>query len=151
MDKRCLICSLGGMIIALDHIQLAMPAGGEATAIAFFAGLLGFAEEPKPWPLSERGGCWFASGTCTLHIGVDPAFVPQKKAHPAFLCEDIDHLAARLVANGCVVQWDHDLPKRKRFYTSDPFGNRLEFIQDGDGFTQKSDIDVDPSTSKYSQ
>ncbi|MDA0811957.1 MAG: glyoxalase [Verrucomicrobia bacterium] len=139
------------MIIALDHIQLAMPTGGEATAIAFFAGLLGFSEEPKPWPLAERGGCWFASGACKLRIGIDPAFVPQKKAHPAFLCEDIDDLTARLVAIGCVVHWNHDLPKRRRFYTADPFGNRLELIRNGDGFTQKSNIAADPATTKNGQ
>lgn len=125
------------MIKALDHIQLAMPAGGEPEAIAFFSGVLGFGEEPKPFPLSERGGCWFSSGSCKLHIGVDQPFAPQKKAHPAFLATDLDEVAANLMIHGSLVQWDEDLPDRKRLYTEDPFGNRIEIMQSGDGFSQK--------------
>ena len=125
------------MIGSLDHIQLAMPEGREDEAIAFFSGLLGFSEEPKPWPLSERGGCWFSSGSCKLHVGVDKAFAPQKKAHPAFLSDDIDKLANALKNDGWPVRWDTDLLDRKRFYTEDPFANRIEIMQDGDGFSQK--------------
>ena len=125
------------MIAGLDHVQLAMPAGGEAEAVAFFVGVLGFEEEAKPPPLDERGGCWFASGACRLHLGVEADFRPQSKAHPAFLAPDIDEVAAGLMLAGYPVNWDDALPDRNRFYTEDPFGNRLEIMCDGDGFTQK--------------
>ncbi len=71
-------------VIGLDHVQIAIPAGGEDQARAFYAGLLGMAEVPKPANLSPSG-CWFRGGSVSLHIGVDPAFCAAFKAHPAFL------------------------------------------------------------------
>lgn len=121
----------------IDHIQLAMPAGREAEARAYFGGLLGLAEEPKPAPLANRGGCWFRGPGCVLHLGVDSDFRPQTKAHPAFLVHDLADLARRLEAAGLAVRWDDALPGVARFYTADPFGNRLELIQDGGGFSQQ--------------
>lgn len=121
----------------LDHIQLAMPTGKEEQARAFFSDLLGMTEEEKPYPLSERGGVWFRHGDVILHIGVEQTFAPQKKAHPAFLIEDLDALAARLKSAGFEILWDESLPDRKRFYSQDPFGNRIEFMLDGHGFSQR--------------
>jgi len=120
----------------LDHIQLAMPAGEENLARTFFTGILGMREQEKPYPLSDRGGVWFRTGEVIVHLGVEQNFSPQKKAHPAFLIGELDHLASRLSESGYPVTWDDALPTRKRFYSADPFGNRLEFIADGDGFTQ---------------
>ncbi len=125
------------MITRLDHIQLAMPAGGEDQARIFWGGLLGMAEEVKPEPLASRGGCWFRMGDIIIHLGVEKDFTPQKKAHPAFCVGDLAELAQRLAAAGYPVTWDEALPDRRRFYTADPFGNRIEFIRDGDGFGQK--------------
>ena len=125
------------MSSAFDQIQLAMPPGEEARAVAFFCGVIGLREEPKPGPLAERGGCWFASGCCKLHLGGETDFVAQSKAHPAFLSSEIDALAARLEAHGHPVCWATEFESRQRFYSEDPFGNRLEFIRDGDGFSQK--------------
>lgn len=125
------------MIARLDHIQLAMPSGGEARARAFWSGLLGMQEEVKPAPLASRGGCWFRSGSVIVHLGVEQDFAPQKKAHPAFCGRDLDGLALRLAGAGYPVIWDDALPERRRFYTADPFGNRIEFLQNGDGFGQR--------------
>ena len=93
-------------------------------------------EEEKPFPLSERGGAWFRSGSVIVHVGVEADFQPQRKAHPAFVVDDLDALASRLQADGFVVKWDDALPDRRRFYTDDPFGNRIEFMFDGHGFAQ---------------
>lgn len=125
------------MISGLDHIQLAMPPEGEEQARKFFSGLLGMQEEEKPYPLSERGGCWFRSGTAIVHLGVEDPFQPQRKAHPALLVEDVKLLAARLEAEGHPVKWDDALPDRSRFYTTDPFENRIEFLAAGDGFSDR--------------
>jgi len=118
----------------LDHIQLAMPEGEEENARAFFSGVLGMTEESKPLPLNERGGCWFRKGSVILHIGVDKIFTPQEKAHPAFVVADLSELAEKLKDHGHLVIWDDALPDRERFYSSDPFGNRIEFIKEGMGF-----------------
>ncbi len=123
-------------ILGLDHVQLAMPAGGEAAARQFYDGLLGLAEMPKPEPLRVRGGCWFAGNGVQIHLGVTPDFVPAGKAHPAFIVSDLEGLRQKLLAAGVKVAADTAVPHVHRFYASDPFGNRLEFIQDGDGFNQ---------------
>jgi len=70
-------------------------------------------------------------------LGVEKDFAPQKKAHPAFCVRDLDGLAQRLAGAGYPVIWDDALPERRRFYTADPFGNRIEFIANGDGVGQK--------------
>ncbi len=121
----------------LDHVQLAMPRGAEDVARAFFGQLLGMAEEDKPYPLRDRGGVWFRKGQTIVHLGVDEPFSPQLKAHPAFVVGDLDALAATLAAAGHPVHPDDTLPDRRRLYTADPFGNRIEFIADGDGFGQR--------------
>ena len=121
----------------LDHVQLAMPAGREAEARSFFGGLLGMAEDEKPGELKLRGGCWFRLGSCVVHIGVDLEFRPQRKAHPAFLVGDLAHLAGRLESSGFEVTWDRSIPDIERFYTADPFGNRIEFVKDGHGLSQR--------------
>jgi catechol 2,3-dioxygenase-like lactoylglutathione lyase family enzyme len=124
------------MITRLDHVQLAMPPGEEERARAFFRDIVGMREDVKPEPLAGRGGCWFSGGGAIIHLGVEREFVAQKKAHPAFCVRDVDALASRLKQAAFQVVWDDVLPGRKRFYTSDPFGNRVEFIRDGDGFGQ---------------
>ena len=116
-------------ILALDHLQLAMPEGREDDAREFFSDLLGFAEVEKPESLAGRGGGWFRSGTVTLHIGIDKDFRPAKKAHPAFLVDDAAALRRKLEAAGCATVDDVPLPGYERFFVHDPFGNRIELMQ----------------------
>lgn len=125
------------MITRLDHIQLLMPAGQESAARRFFVELLGMEEEPKPEAYAVRGGCWFRSGGVLVHVGAEPGFVPQKRAHPAFCVRDLASLRHRLSAAGFSIIEETTLPDRRRVYTADPFGNRIELIQDGDGFGQR--------------
>ncbi len=126
-------------VAALHHVQLAMPAGEEQRARAFYAGLLGMRELQKPAPLRSRGGCRFRSGTAEVHLGIEPDFRPARKAHPAFVVGELELLRARLEAAGAAVTADDSLPWVRRFYCADPFGNRLEFIQAGDNL-------LDPDT-----
>jgi catechol 2,3-dioxygenase-like lactoylglutathione lyase family enzyme len=117
-------------VIELDHVQLAAPPGCEAEARRFFGELLGLEELEKPEPLRPRGGVWFALGGGQLHIGVEEQFAPARKAHPAFrlAAEELDELAQRLETAGEPVVWDGSLPGFRRFYTADPWGNRLELL-----------------------
>ena len=114
----------------LDHVQIAAPSGCEPAARHFFGDLLGLEELPKPAPLSARGGCWFALGDRQLHVGVDPNFAPVRKAHVALRVggAELDDLAARLSTAGAPITWDEDLPGERRFYSADPWGNRIEFL-----------------------
>ena len=117
------------MLTAIDHVQLAIPAGEEDKARAFYLGVLAMTEKPKPPILAARGGCWFESAGVEIHMGVEDPFIPAKKAHPGLLVADIDALANLLAANGYPVKWDDSIPGRRRFHSEDPHGNRLEFIQ----------------------
>lgn len=114
----------------LDHVQVAAPPGCEAAARWFYGELLGLPEVEKPAALRGRGGVWFAlGGGAQLHVGVDPSFTAARKAHPGLRVGDVRALAARLEAAGCAVQWDHALSGVERFYTADPWGNRLELLR----------------------
>jgi len=115
-------------IVGLDHVQLAAPPGCEAAARRFYGELLGLDEVPKPEALRARGGVWFAAGAQQLHIGVAEAFAPARKAHPALRADDLDALARRLDDAGAPVTWDGDVPGLRRFYTEDPWGNRVELL-----------------------
>jgi catechol 2,3-dioxygenase-like lactoylglutathione lyase family enzyme len=116
------------MIRGYDHVQVAIPAGGEDRARAFYGGLLGMAEIAKPPLLLRRGGCWFGAGEAVLHLGVETPFHPAGKAHPAFVVDDFDQTRDRLVAAGYPCpRSDDQIPGVRRFHTFDPFGNRLEF------------------------
>ena len=116
------------MITALDHVQVAIPQGSEDLARTFYGHVLGMDEVPKPAVLAARGGCWFTSGAAMLHLGVEEPFSPARKAHPAFIVDDLDALERRLVAEGhSCTRSDGELPGVRRFHTFDPFGNRVEF------------------------
>ncbi len=115
-------------VVGLDHVQLAIPAGGEDRARQFYAGLLGMVEVPKPATLSASG-CWFTGGTVNLHIGIDPDFRAATKAHPALLVNDLAALRARLTVAGYETSDDKPIQGYRRFFTADPFGNRIELME----------------------
>ncbi|MDQ6727897.1 MAG: VOC family protein [Actinomycetota bacterium] len=116
----------------LDHVQLAMPAGREDDAVAFYQGLLGLPQVPKPAPLATRGGCWFEKEDLRLHLGVDPDFRPARKAHPALLVRGLAGLADRLRAAGVPTVDGEQNGDERRVYVDDPFGNRVELLERGD-------------------
>lgn len=113
----------------VDHVQLAMPRGGEDDAVAFYQGLLGLPRVPKPPHLEVRGGCWFSNGDVALHLGVEAEFRPARKAHPALLVDDLTALTERLRAGGANVSRDEPIEGYDRCYVDDPFGNRIELMQ----------------------
>jgi catechol 2,3-dioxygenase-like lactoylglutathione lyase family enzyme len=117
------------MIVRIDHVQLAAPKGCEAAAREFYGSILGLAEIEKPPSLRERGGCWFQCGEQQIHIGVEAAFQPAKKAHPAFAVTDLGKLRESLVAHAVKITEDDSLPGTHRFFAEDPWGNRLEFLE----------------------
>ena len=115
-------------ILEIEHVQLAMPAGREAEARAFYFGLLGLPEVAKPSALAKRGGAWFETGTVKIHLGVEVDFRPARKAHPALLVRELRPLVERLRAAGVDVVED-PLDGYLRVYVSDPFGNRIELME----------------------
>ncbi len=116
-------------LTGLHHVQLAIPAGGEEASRRFWGQVLGMTELDKPPVLAARGGCWFAGERLVVHLGVETDFAPARKAHPGITVAGLADLAARLEAAGAVVTWDGEMPGFDRFYSADPFGNRLEFLE----------------------
>ena len=115
-------------IAGLDHVQVAIPPGADDASRAFYGGVLGLAEIPKPAPLNASGGMWFLTGATQLHIGSQPGFVPAKKAHPAFIISDFAGYCDLLRARGVEVREEAPVASRRRAGIEDPFGNRIELI-----------------------
>lgn len=113
----------------LDHVLLAMPAGRESEAREFYQGILGIPEAVKPAGLAARGGCWFEDGELKVHLGVEKNFAPARKAHPAFIVDDLAALEAALKTAGYPITYDEPLEGYHRFFVNDPFGNRIELMQ----------------------
>jgi catechol 2,3-dioxygenase-like lactoylglutathione lyase family enzyme len=118
-------------VVAIDHVQLSYPPGGEAAARAFYGEVLGFTEIAKPEAMRARGGMWFQAGPVQIHLGVEPDMRPSIKAHPALLVTDFDAWLLRL--HGAGARWQDanpdEIPGMRRGHTWDPFGNRIELIE----------------------
>lgn len=127
-------------VIGIDHVQLAMPTGGETDARRFYGEVLGLREVPKPNELSPRGGCWFVGpGGTAIHLGVDQRFLPAKKAHPCLIVADLSRARRALTAAGAIIAEDDAGLDVRRCYTADPFGNRIELVEAVDsGFTERA-------------
>jgi len=118
------------VLAGIDHVQVSVPAGAEDVARAYWSGLLGLTELPKPPALAARGGCWFElPDGRQLHLGVEADRVPARKAHPAFTVHDVDAVAAAVGGAGYEVRWNTEALPRRRFFSDDPFGNRIEFTE----------------------
>jgi catechol 2,3-dioxygenase-like lactoylglutathione lyase family enzyme len=119
-------------ITGIDHVQVAMPTGSEPQARAFYSGVLGLPEIPKPAHLAVRGGAWFQCGAAQLHLGGDAAFRAAQKAHPALIVQGFEAYIAALAAQGVEVTPDEEVAGRRRATLIDPFGNRVELIEQRD-------------------
>jgi catechol 2,3-dioxygenase-like lactoylglutathione lyase family enzyme len=123
---------MGGMgIDGLDHVQVAAPPGCEREARSFYGGLLGLRELEKPAGVRAGGGVWFAAGAQELHVGVAEDFTPARKAHPGLRVgseAELEALAGALTGAGAEVEWDERIEGRRRFFASDPWGNRVELL-----------------------
>jgi len=117
-------------ILSIDHVQIAMPAGEEEKARAFYIRVLGFTEIPKSPELAQRGGVWFQAGNVQLHLGVEADFRPARKAHPAFVVDDLAAILVPAQNAGCEIDTSQPpLDGYNRAHVFDPFGNRIELME----------------------
>ncbi|MCH9834367.1 MAG: glyoxalase [Ilumatobacter sp.] len=117
--------------IGIDHVQVAIPAGSADAARAFYVDVLGLAEVPKPAVMATRGGAWFESGAVRIHVGVEDPFVPARKAHPAFTMRGLTDFIS---TSGLHATWNDEIVGVVRCHVFDPFGNRIELIEDGGAY-----------------
>ncbi|MEK5067816.1 VOC family protein [Sporosarcina sp. FSL K6-1508] len=115
-------------LTGIDHIQIAAPSGSEDAARTFYGDLLGMEEISKPENLKRRGGCWFQCGLHEVHIGIQQDFMPAKKAHPGFTVNALEQLKIQLEEADYMISEEPPIEGRSRFFTHDPFGNRIEFL-----------------------
>ena len=116
-------------VLAIDHVQLAMPIGGVEKARGFYTAVLGLREIPKPDGVLKLGGAWFTNGKVELHIGAEEDFRPARRAHPALVVDDLDAALKGARDFGSQVVDGLQLPGRRRGFVYDPFGNRIELIE----------------------
>jgi catechol 2,3-dioxygenase-like lactoylglutathione lyase family enzyme len=120
-------------VVGLDHAFLTIPEGGESEARRFYGDMLGLEEIERPAGIRRSGGVWFRVGASEVHLGTDDAHFAPRRPHPGLRVagtDALDDLAAKLAENGYDVAWDARIEGRKRFYTRDPFGNRVELLAD---------------------
>ncbi|MBH5317111.1 glyoxalase [Paenibacillus sp. GSMTC-2017] len=117
--------------VGIHHVQLAAPEGCESEARQFFGDMLGFQEIEKPKSLQPRGGVWFLCGNHEVHIGVQQHFIPARKAHLAFEVRGLNQLRTNLINQGVAIIDDEIRLEEgyQRFFLNDPFGNRMEFLE----------------------
>ncbi len=120
---------VNSLIVRIDHVQIAAPKDCETAAREFYGSILGLVEIEKPASLRGRGGCWFQCGDQQLHIGVESAFQPAKKAHPAFTVANLDKVRESLITHAVKISDDDSIPGTRRLFAEDPWGNRLEFLE----------------------
>jgi catechol 2,3-dioxygenase-like lactoylglutathione lyase family enzyme len=127
-------------VVGLDHVQLAMPFGGDAVARHFYVGILGLTEVEVPPQLAPIGAIWFEAKGTVVHCSPELQFKPPEKAHPGFVVADLSAMEEKLKAYGATIKSGSPSSVMRRIYTADPFGNVIELIQDGQGFAQRSAI-----------
>jgi catechol 2,3-dioxygenase-like lactoylglutathione lyase family enzyme len=123
------------MITGIHHVQITVPKGAdaEAQARAFYCGVLGLPEIEKPESLKGRGGFWLQVGDRQVHVGTEDGFdrlTASAKAHIAYQVNDVAAWRARLTAHGIEPDNSIPIPGYERFEFRDPFGNRVEMIQE---------------------
>jgi catechol 2,3-dioxygenase-like lactoylglutathione lyase family enzyme len=117
-------------ILRLHHAQITIPLGAEEQARQFYCGLLGLPEIEKPDSLIARGGFWLQVGQQQVHVGTEDGVDRQaSKAHLAYQVDDVRAWQHLLEEHGFAILDGIPIPGFNRIEIRDPFGNRLEFIQ----------------------
>ena len=118
-------------IIGLHHAQITIPRGAEEQGRQFYCHLLQLPEISKPSSLQGRGGFWLQVGDRQVHVGTEDG-VERKatKAHLAYHVTNLAQWRQKLQENGIQILDGVPIPGFDRFEMRDPFGNRLEFIQE---------------------
>ena len=118
-------------ILSLDHVQVAIPAGGEEAARSFYIDILGFTEQQKPAALAGRDSIWLMAGPVNLHLGIetDSDFHAARRAHPALIVDNLDEIVLACQRARLPTREDTPVNSYRRTHVFDPFGNRVELME----------------------
>ena len=118
------------VILGIDHAQITIPKGTEEEARKFYCNFLGLKEIEKPENRRKNGGFWIQVGETQLHIGVEEGFDRTKtKAHIAYRVNDLAYWRQKFQDNSIEIFESLAFPSAVAFEFRDPFGNRVELIQ----------------------
>ena len=113
-------------VVALEHVSVTSPEDLEDEVVTWYRDLLGLQEMDKPEGTRDKGA-WFQIGDQQVHVTIDE-HNPPKISHFGLVVDDFDEVVDRLRSSGCHIEQAQPIPGRKRFYTRDPAGNRVEII-----------------------
>ncbi len=125
-------------MIALHHVQVACPPGGEDAARRFYGDGIGLTEVEKPEDLRGRGGAWFRAYDVR---GGGQRGAPRRRRGPGrglparptrrSSWTTSTRVAGSVTAAGGDVDWSErdTFAGYRRFHVRDPHGNRVEVLQ----------------------
>jgi catechol 2,3-dioxygenase-like lactoylglutathione lyase family enzyme len=114
-------------VIGLDHVNVTTPEELEAQVLEWYEGRLGLERIPRPEGSTKEHGGWYRLGDGELHIGLEE-HNPPKSAHFALVVDDLDAIIDQLRETGCHIEQARPIAGRRRFFTRDPAGNRIEVM-----------------------
>jgi catechol 2,3-dioxygenase-like lactoylglutathione lyase family enzyme len=118
------------MIVAIDHAQITVPTEFEFEARKFYCGFLGLTEIEKPENRKSKGGFWIEQAGVQVHVSLEDGIDRLKtRAHIAYRVDDLDQWRIRCREQGIEIQESPPFPNARAFEFRDPFGNRVELIQ----------------------
>jgi catechol 2,3-dioxygenase-like lactoylglutathione lyase family enzyme len=119
-----------GLVLALHHVNVTVPADAEAAAKNFYANILGLEQLPKPTG-TRPSGAWYQIGPIQLHLSVEKeARGPVTTGHVCLTVSDLNAAESRFREAGVEIIPDpRPIEGTSRFYVRDPGGNMLEIAQ----------------------
>lgn len=114
--------------LRLQHASVPMVTGGNDKMRHFYGETLGLTEITPPDVLGSVRFVWYTIGDSgdEIHIYTDDRGPNSPGQHICIQVDDPAALRATLEANGYPTSDTDNIPNRPRFFTTDPFGNRIE-------------------------
>ena len=113
-------------VSGIEHVHITTPEELEDKVVEWYERVMGLEQVDKPEGTRPQG-TWFRAGAQEIHISKDE-HNPPKDAHFGLVVDDFAVAIEVLRANGCHIEQAANIPGRRRCYTRDPAGNRIEIL-----------------------
>ncbi len=116
----------GFEVVRLDHVNITAPGELIEEVVSWYESCLGLKRLEKPEGTRQEGA-WFQAGNEEIHVSLDE-HNPPEKAHFGIVVNDFTGVVDALRGSGCHLEQASTIPGRRRCFTRDPAGNRIEII-----------------------